>query len=87
MAGNRTNDVTVHCSFCGKNQDEVKKIIEDFGGKVSSSVSKKTSYLLCGSDAGSKLEDAQKHNVTILSEDDFLNLLQTSLNKTNKPKM
>ena len=27
MAGNRTNDVTVHCSFCGKNQDEVKKII------------------------------------------------------------
>ncbi|MGT2924089.1 ATP-dependent Clp protease ATP-binding subunit ClpX [Streptococcus caviae] len=31
MAGNRTNDVTVHCSFCGKNQDEVKKIIAGNG--------------------------------------------------------
>ncbi len=87
-----TNDLFNGKSFVitgslSKPREEFKKIIEDFGGKVSSSVSKKTSYLLCGSDAGSKLEDAQKHNVTILSEDDFLNLLQTSLNKTNKPKM
>jgi len=59
-----------------KPRDEYKKIIEDLGGKISSGVSKKTSYLLCGADAGSKFEDAKKHNVCILNEEDFLNLLQ-----------
>lgn len=62
-----------------KGREEFKKLIEDGGGKVSGSVSKKTSYLLCGSDAGSKLEDAKKHGVNILSEDDFTKLLETKL--------
>ncbi|MES2310130.1 MAG: NAD-dependent DNA ligase LigA [Verrucomicrobiota bacterium] len=46
------------------------------GGKVSGSVSKKTSYLIAGESAGSKLTDAQKLGVKILTENDFQKLLQ-----------
>ena len=63
-----------------KGREEFKKIIEDFGGKISGSVSKKTTYLLCGENAGSKLDDAKKHNVTVLSEDDFENILPKNNN-------
>lgn len=52
-------------------RNEAKEIIESLGGKVSSSVSKKTSYLLAGEEAGSKLKKAEDLGVTILSEDDF----------------
>jgi DNA ligase (NAD+) len=45
--------------------------IEALGGKCSGSVSKKTNYLLAGSEAGSKLADAQKHGIPVLSEDAF----------------
>ncbi|MEA4822755.1 MAG: NAD-dependent DNA ligase LigA [Clostridiaceae bacterium] len=45
------------------------------GGKVSGSVSKKTSYVVAGEDAGSKLEKAESLGVTVLSEDDFTTLL------------
>lgn len=55
-----------------KGREDFKKIIEEKGGKVSGSVSKKTNYLLCGENAGSKLEDANKHGVKVLSEEDFL---------------
>lgn len=54
-----------------KSRDDFKKIIEENGGKVSSSISKKTNYLLCGENAGSKLEKAKSLGVEILSEDDF----------------
>lgn len=64
-----------------KGREEFKKMIEDMGGKVSGSVSKKVNYLLCGENAGSKLADAQKNNVTVLSEDDFINLCSGSQNK------
>ncbi len=67
-----------------KGREEFKKMIEDMGGKVSGSVSKKTNYLLCGENAGSKLDDATKHGVTVLSEDDFINLC--SGNFPSKPK-
>lgn len=52
-------------------RSEAGQIIENFGGKTSSSVSKKTTYVLAGADAGSKLEKAQKLGVTILTEDEF----------------
>ena len=58
---------------------EASAIIERLGGKVSSSVSKKTSYLLAGEDSGSKLKKAQKLGVTVLSEEDFWELCR--LNK------
>jgi DNA ligase (NAD+) len=69
-----------------KGREEYKKIIENCGGKISSSVSKKTSYLLCGEAAGSKLDDAKKHNVTILSSEDFENLMTEMSQKNNFPK-
>ena len=56
-------------------RDEAKDLIESHGGKVSSSVSAKTSYLLTGENAGSKLTDATKLNVRIISEEDIKNML------------
>ena len=52
-------------------RDEASKIIESFGGKTSGSVSKKTSYVLAGEDAGSKLVKAESLGVTVISEEDF----------------
>ncbi len=52
-------------------REEAKKIIQNNGGKVSSSVSVKTDYVLAGDNAGSKLTDAEKLNVSILTEEEF----------------
>ena len=56
-------------------RDEASALIKSHGGKTSSSVSKKTSYVLAGENAGSKLDKAQKLGVIILSENDFLKLI------------
>jgi DNA ligase (NAD+) len=56
-------------------RDDAKKKILGNGGKVSSSVSAKTSYLVAGESAGSKYTEAQKLGVKILSEDEFLKIL------------
>lgn len=56
-------------------RDEASKIIETFGGKTSSSVSKKTSYVLAGEEAGSKLDKAQSLGIEIISEEDFLKMI------------
>lgn len=49
-------------------RDEAKKIIEDAGGKVSGSVSKKTDYVVAGTDAGSKLDKAKELGVPVIDE-------------------
>ena len=55
---------------------EASVIIEQNGGKTASSVSKKTDYVLAGEDAGSKLTKAQSLGVTVISEEEFLSMLQ-----------
>ena len=52
-------------------RDEASDIIEKLGGKTSGSVSKKTSYVLAGEDAGSKLTKAQNLGVTVITEEEF----------------
>ncbi len=57
-------------------RNELKKLIEDNGGKVSSSISAKTAYVVAGSNMGpSKLAKAEKLEVSIISEDDFLQMI------------
>jgi len=56
-------------------RDEAAKLIEDRGGRVSSSVSKKTDYVVAGSDAGSKLAKAEAIGVTILDEDEYAQMV------------
>lgn len=59
-------------------RQEATELVERYGGKTSSSVSKKTGYVIAGEDAGSKLTKAQQLNVPILSEEEFLKLLKDS---------
>lgn len=58
------------------NRDEIREKIESFGGKVSESVSKKTSYLVLGEAPGSKYEKALKLGITILKEDDLIKMFE-----------
>ena len=57
-------------------RDQASDIIEKFGGKTSSSVSKKTSYVLAGEDAGSKLTKAENLGVKILTEQEFMDMIK-----------
>jgi DNA ligase (NAD+) len=59
-------------------REEAKNLVLERGGKVSDSVSKRTHYVVAGTAAGSKLEKAQALGITILSEAEFMNMLNHS---------
>ena len=54
---------------------DAQKIIEENGGKVSGSVSKKTDFVVAGEEAGSKLDKAQSLGVAVISEEDLLSMI------------
>jgi len=62
-------------TLAGMARDEAREIIEVLGGKVTSSVSSKTDYLVAGESPGSKLDKARKLKVTVLNEQEFLKLI------------
>ena len=59
-------------------RDEASARIEAAGGKITSSVSKKTSFVLAGSDAGSKLDKAKTLGVAVIGEGELLSMLKGS---------
>lgn len=70
-----TAKIVVITGSLSKPRDEFKALLESMGAKVSSSISAKTDFLLCGKDAGSKLEKAKALGIKILSEEEFNSLL------------
>ena len=72
----KNKNVLVTGTLSNYKRDEVKELLDNLGANVVSSVSKKLDFLIVGSDPGSKLEKAQKLGVTILDEEQFLDLLK-----------
>lgn len=75
-SGNLTGKTFVITGTLSQPRGHLKKEIEQNGGKVAGSVSKKTDYLLCGEDAGSKLDKARSLKVEIIDETKFYDLLK-----------
>lgn len=71
----------------GLTRDEAGEKLKAYGAKVSSSVSKKTSYVICGEAAGSKRTKAESLGVPILTERDFLELIETGLVPSSQDRM
>ena len=72
---NITNKIFVITGTLSQSRDYFKSVIINNGGLVTDSISNKTDYLLCGTDAGSKLDKARKLNIKIINEEDFVKLL------------
>lgn len=73
------DQVFVITGTLSQSRNHYKNMIEENGGKVTGSVSKKTNYLLAGEQAGSKLTKANDLGVTVLDEDQFMNLIEKNL--------
>ncbi len=63
-------------SFENITRNQIKEMLEQYGARVSSSISQKTSYLVLGNNPGSKFEKAQKLNISIINKDDIKSLLK-----------
>ena len=70
-------NVVVTGSIEGQTRDSMKELIHRHGGKSSSSVSRKTDYLVAGEKAGSKLQKAEKLDVAVLTPEEFFELLES----------
>ncbi len=62
-------------ALSGMTRSEAKKKVEELGGSVASSVSKKVDYLVVGSEPGSKLEEAKKLGISIITEEEFMKMI------------
>ena len=60
------------------NRNDAKKSVEDAGGETKSSLTKNTTHLVAGKNEGSKVEKAKNMSITILSEEEFIELLKKS---------
>ena len=58
-------------------REEASEIVSNMGGKVTSSVSSKTDFLICGENAGSKLTKAEKLGIKILRDKEFMNMIKS----------
>ncbi|HEG44193.1 MAG TPA: NAD-dependent DNA ligase LigA, partial [Phycisphaerales bacterium] len=67
--------IVVTGSLTNFTRQEMERTIKDNGGRTASSVSKKTSFVLAGEKAGSKLEKAKKLGVEVITEDDFIEMI------------
>ena len=70
----------------GMTRTEAGNKLKEYGAKISGSVSKKTSYVICGEAAGSKRSKAESLGVPILTERDFLKLVETGLIPTSEER-
>ena len=83
VRGGRTGDtlagmtIVVTGTLPTLGRKEAQELIEKNGGKAAGSVSKKTSYVLAGENAGSKLTKAQDLGIPVLSETEFLQMIQS----------
>ncbi|MBU4293722.1 MAG: NAD-dependent DNA ligase LigA [Actinobacteria bacterium] len=87
--GSEIKNISKKAAFTGKifvltgklssfTRDEAKEIIEKFGGRVVSSVSKNTDMVLVGEDPGSKLDDAKKYEIKTISEEDLKKMIESN---------
>jgi DNA ligase (NAD+) len=63
--------IVVTGSLAKYKREDIEELIVKLGGRASGSVSKKTSFVVAGADAGSKLEKAKSLNVPVITEDEF----------------